>query len=206
MTTETERAALIVYLRKQAAEIAAAGQQGAGDTRAQFEAWAAGRGWNLSPRQNNCGILVEGEYGHPSVQRCWEAWQAALAARQTGAQVPVASIDPRYLWLMAGKDGTLSGNVLRFGASMQPGDAPLYTAPPAQPVDLLPVVMLAYGLLWMTSDDPATSTLGTLPPHVSVSRARILLRDAITHEQCGEGITSARALIDQQAGKGVPDA
>lgn len=59
-----------------------------------------------------------------------------LAARQPGAQLPVASIDPRHLFLMAGKDGTLSGNVLRFGASMQPGDAPLYAALPAQGIDL----------------------------------------------------------------------
>lgn len=59
-----------------------------------------------------------------------------LSTRQPGAQDPVASIDPRHLFLMAGKDGTLSGNVLRFGASMQPGDAPLYAAPPAQAIDL----------------------------------------------------------------------
>lgn len=59
-----------------------------------------------------------------------------LAARQPGAQLPVASIDPRHLFPMAGKDGTLSGNVLRFGASMQPGDAPLYAALPAQGIDL----------------------------------------------------------------------
>lgn len=65
---------------------APAEQHGAGDARAQFEAWAAGRGWNLSPRQNNCGIVVEGAYGHPGVQRCWEAWQAALAARPPAGQ------------------------------------------------------------------------------------------------------------------------
>lgn len=79
-----------------------------------------------------------------------------LSTRQPAAQEPVAGIDPRHLFLMAGKDGTLSGNVLRFGASMQPGDAPLYAAPPAQGIDL--------GQLW----EPIKEAVHTaLSVHVS---------------------------------------
>ncbi|WP_408588509.1 hypothetical protein [Pseudomonas aeruginosa] len=48
--------------------------------REEFEAWASACGFTLSPDQNNCGIIVPERYGHPSVQRCWEAWQASRAA------------------------------------------------------------------------------------------------------------------------------
>lgn len=58
------------------------------------------------------------------------AIEAALAAAPTPpAGEPFGSIDPRHLVLMKGKDGTLSGNVIRLGKSMQPGDTLLYTAP-----------------------------------------------------------------------------
>ncbi|HCL4225708.1 TPA: hypothetical protein N2C25_003937 [Pseudomonas aeruginosa] len=50
------------------------------DMREEFEAWASACGFTLSPDQNNCGIIVPERYGHPSVQRCWEAWQASRAA------------------------------------------------------------------------------------------------------------------------------
>ncbi|HEL7748804.1 TPA: hypothetical protein UL761_000308 [Stenotrophomonas maltophilia] len=135
-----------------AQHLAATGkQQGGevqGDARAQFEAWHCEKfktRWQTGAptRDMHNGVHAE-KYGPAEQQVRWEdwqaAWQAALAARQPGAQLPVASIDPRHLFLMAGKDGTLSGNVLRFGASMQPGDAPLYAAPPAQGIDLGPGV------------------------------------------------------------------
>lgn len=48
--------------------------------REEFEAWASACGFTLSPDQNNCGIIVPERYGHPSVQRCWEAWKASRAA------------------------------------------------------------------------------------------------------------------------------
>lgn len=112
---------------------AQAEQQGAGDARAQFEAWAAGRGWKLSPYQNNCGIVVSEKYGHPGVQRCWEAWQAALAARQPVWQEPAAWMDPdgsRVLTAKAKADASSAYRTATAGYSV-----PLYAAPPAQ-VDL----------------------------------------------------------------------
>lgn len=58
------------------------------DERAAFEQYAAGKGWSLSPDQNNCGIVVAERYGHPQVQRAWEVWQAraALAAAPAATQ------------------------------------------------------------------------------------------------------------------------
>lgn len=47
--------------------------------RAAFELWVGMRGWDLSRYQNNCGIVVAERYGHPGVQRCWEAWQERAA-------------------------------------------------------------------------------------------------------------------------------
>ncbi|MCC0321287.1 hypothetical protein [Pseudomonas aeruginosa] len=57
-------------------------EQAGGDERAAFEVWASPLGWKLSPDQNNCGIVVAERYGHPGVQRCWEAWQARAALAQ----------------------------------------------------------------------------------------------------------------------------
>ncbi|HCF7498176.1 hypothetical protein [Pseudomonas aeruginosa] len=57
-------------------------EQAGGDERAAFEVWASALGWKLSPDQNNCGIVVAERYGHPGVQRCWEAWQARAALAQ----------------------------------------------------------------------------------------------------------------------------
>ncbi|HCT4488534.1 TPA: hypothetical protein OTX96_001087 [Pseudomonas aeruginosa] len=59
-----------------------AAEQAGGDERAAFEVWASALGWKLSPDQNNCGIVVAERYGHPGVQRCWEAWQARAALAQ----------------------------------------------------------------------------------------------------------------------------
>lgn len=69
-----------------------------------------------------------------------------------------------------------------------------------QDADLVSAVKIAYGLLWMTNDDPASSMPGTVPPHVSLNRVREVLRDTITHEQRREGIAAARALIDSRVG------
>ncbi|HFN4071392.1 TPA: hypothetical protein ACHFUW_002660 [Pseudomonas aeruginosa] len=70
-------------------------EQAGGDERAAFEVWASALGWKLSPDQNNCGIVVAERYGHPGVQRCWEAWQARAALAQAEAERPevVAFID-----------------------------------------------------------------------------------------------------------------
>lgn len=53
--------------------------------RATFEAWAISRwpGVNLSPVQNNCGIVVPERYKHPKLQAAWEAYQAGRSALQS---------------------------------------------------------------------------------------------------------------------------
>lgn len=68
-----------------------------GDARAQFEVWCDERGYNRSPAQNNCGITVPERYAHPKAQIAWEAWQAALAARQPGAQEPEVEFQCRLM-------------------------------------------------------------------------------------------------------------
>lgn len=45
------------------------------------------------------------------------------------AELPIGSIDPRHLVLMKGRNGTFSGNIIRVGDAMQPGDTLLYTTP-----------------------------------------------------------------------------
>lgn len=69
-------------------------EQAGGDERAAFEVWASPLGWKLSPDQNNCGIVVAERYGHPGVQRCWEAWQARAAlAQPSPAQAEKAEVE-----------------------------------------------------------------------------------------------------------------
>ncbi|WP_121301910.1 hypothetical protein [Pseudomonas aeruginosa] len=69
-------------------------EQAGGDERAAFEVWASALGWKLSPDQNNCGIVVAERYGHPGVQRCWEAWQARAAlAQPSPAQAEKAEVE-----------------------------------------------------------------------------------------------------------------
>ena len=48
--------------------------------REEFEAWCCKRGYTIKPAETNCGIIIEGAYGHPRVQLAWESWQASRAA------------------------------------------------------------------------------------------------------------------------------
>ena len=45
-----------------------------------FESWCLANGYTLRPAETNCGIIIEGDYGHPTVQVAWQAWQASRAA------------------------------------------------------------------------------------------------------------------------------
>ena len=48
--------------------------------REEFEVWCCKRGYTLKPAETNCGIIIEGAYGHPRVQLAWEAWQESRDA------------------------------------------------------------------------------------------------------------------------------
>ncbi|MGL5393027.1 MAG: hypothetical protein ACRDA8_16880 [Shewanella sp.] len=48
--------------------------------REEFEAWCRDRGYTLRPSETNCGILIDGAYGHHKVQIAWESWQASRAS------------------------------------------------------------------------------------------------------------------------------
>lgn len=48
--------------------------------REDFEVWCCKRGYTLKPAETNCGIIIEGAYGHPRVQLAWESWQESRAA------------------------------------------------------------------------------------------------------------------------------
>lgn len=55
-----------------------------------------------------------------------------LRAAGVGEAVAIGSIDPSLLALIrGGRNGTFSGIKIRVGDDMKPGDALLYTAPPA---------------------------------------------------------------------------
>ena len=45
-----------------------------------FESWCLANGYTLRPAETNCGIIIDGDYGHPTVQIAWLAWQASRAA------------------------------------------------------------------------------------------------------------------------------
>ena len=45
-----------------------------------FESWCLANGYTLRPAETNCGIIIEGDYGHQTVQIAWQAWQASRAA------------------------------------------------------------------------------------------------------------------------------
>lgn len=49
-----------------------------------FESWCLANGYTLRPAETNCGIIIEGDYGHPTVQIAWQAWQASRAALVVG--------------------------------------------------------------------------------------------------------------------------
>ena len=48
--------------------------------RQEFEVWCCKLGYTLEPAETNCGIIIEGAYGHPRVQLAWESWQSSRAA------------------------------------------------------------------------------------------------------------------------------
>ena len=45
-----------------------------------FESWCLANGYTLRPAETNCGIIIEGDYGNPTVRIAWQAWQASRAA------------------------------------------------------------------------------------------------------------------------------
>lgn len=45
-----------------------------------FESWCLANGCTLRQAETNCGIIIDGDYGHPTVQIAWQAWQASRAA------------------------------------------------------------------------------------------------------------------------------
>ena len=47
--------------------------------REEFEAWCSSHGYTLRPAENNCGIIIDGQYGNQRVQIAWDAWQASRA-------------------------------------------------------------------------------------------------------------------------------
>ena len=48
-----------------------------------FESWCLAKGYTLRPAETNCGIIIEGDYSHLTVQIAWQAWQASRAAMVT---------------------------------------------------------------------------------------------------------------------------
>ena len=48
--------------------------------REEFEVWCCERGFTLKPAETNCGVLIDGEYGHQRVQLAWESWKASRAS------------------------------------------------------------------------------------------------------------------------------
>ena len=48
--------------------------------REEFEVWCCERGFTLKTAETNCGVLIDGEYGHPRVQLAWESWKASRAS------------------------------------------------------------------------------------------------------------------------------
>ncbi|WP_185833692.1 hypothetical protein [Pseudomonas aeruginosa] len=90
-------------------------EQAGGDERAAFEVWASALGWKLSPDQNNCGIVVAERYGHPGVQRCWEAWQARAALAQPSPAPELSGTGTTYESLYRIASDQLSKANERYG-------------------------------------------------------------------------------------------
>lgn len=112
-----------------------------GDARAQFEAWAEAqsyRGGNIDTTRDS---VVPEWYVSDVAAITWRAWQAALAARQPGAQVPVAHM---VRWRAAGGWGLNMADEIQWFRDRADeyeirdlvfADA----APHAQGIDLAPV-------------------------------------------------------------------
>lgn len=187
MTTDTSNTASA----PQPAELAE--QQG--DARAQFEAWHCEKfktRWQTGAptRDMHNGVYAE-KYGPAEQQVRWEAWQAAwqaaLAARQPGAQEPitveaVATIErdsdgDRYVsFLLEGGISELEvGDVLMVAdrsITDDDGSGEVYAAPPAQGIDLGPVAAM-------------------------LRQARLYLQDGL-NSQCMNKLDDLQTLIGQR--------
>ncbi|MDY0954605.1 hypothetical protein SOM22_08455 [Stenotrophomonas rhizophila] len=99
-----------------------------GDGRAQFEAWNNSLPslyrYNLNRWSNEAQ-----EYRSRHTRAAFTAWQAALAARQPGAQAPVATVHVTH----GGFGMELATHV---AYALPVGTHSLYAAPPAQAIDL----------------------------------------------------------------------
>lgn len=109
-----------------------------GDARAQFEAWAKSAGLETKIYDHN------DMYSHPVTRGAWMAWQQ-LAARQPGAQVPVAwqinATRTSRGWESCTRecyDDTLrTGRYMGLPAGTKDVEVrALYDDPPAQSIDL----------------------------------------------------------------------
>lgn len=95
-----------------------------GDARAQFETWATSRGWSIKRQPG--GLQ---RYCSCDTERMWEAFQAALAARQPVGEPLAYTSETQLKALRVCGDGIMSQRNAKWSI-------PLYTAPPAQAVDL----------------------------------------------------------------------
>jgi len=50
------------------------------EIRKEFEEWAVSHKYTIRPAVTNCGVIIDGKYGHHSVQIAWESWQASREA------------------------------------------------------------------------------------------------------------------------------
>ena len=50
------------------------------EMRKEFEEWAVSHQYTIRPAVTNCGVIIDGKYGHHSVQIAWESWQASREA------------------------------------------------------------------------------------------------------------------------------
>lgn len=116
----------------------AALNEAGGDERARFEAWAGER--YDTEKSTGAGLLYAGEYLSDRTDEAWTTWQAALATRQPAGE-------PFGWWLIDDNGiGRLSRTPPQDTIDIYrntPGYSatPLYAAPPAQAVDLVPRAM-----------------------------------------------------------------
>lgn len=106
-----------------------------GDARAQFEAWAKARGFVDFAIYSGRMPSQEGEYQASHLEALWQGWQAARAARQPGAQEP-------YGWIVTGPNGStflpVAARETMVVCAKYMTVVEVYTAPPAQGIDLVP--------------------------------------------------------------------